>query len=565
MLKKILAASTAGVLALTAMASSAMAAADPYTIVIEKTASWEYKILDITASLDDNDIKALLGNGTSAETASPVQDSKNSYSNMAFSVWVSDTIINKTFTNDSGNSVTNPKFYDIVSIRSASVDINLAANVQDYVNVANGVTYYYLDTETDPANPAISSKTVANTAGELVPKGVKGGPAYNGTLTGTTYAMDVTNVPVTSENSFKKEVALNTGLNLNSDNGSTQNGKVTQPVIVNGTYNLANEKQLLSVDYDKSTIDVKFEVRVPKAAYEQMVAGVTGNQQWGTNDDTWDNNYISDLLNSAAGQQVLNTYLGIAAESGTNDPNANPKYVRKGGVTAVNAMKVEVKDDDNGSTQKDMWNDWDNSLLQIGLGVNSTPTKLQNMNNGGTITFTFNKAIPDNQFVSAEIIYRNASGHAVYVNGAQDIANVPLDNRFAYGEEGQTEITVPFPAGLTYAAGTTNPYKSFALDVTLNKSWQGQVADPTVSDSSFGLIKVTIKANAEAPKDDNNSSNGGLVSGDPSSSSTPSSSNTNSGSNGGDEKNPGTGVAVAVAPVVLAAAGAAVVISKKRK
>lgn len=560
MLKKILAASTAGVLALTALASTAMAASDPYTIVIEKTASWEYKILDITASLDDDDIKALLGNGTSAETASPVQDSKNSYSNMAFSVWVSDTVINKTFTNDKGNSVTNPKFYDIVSIKSASVDIDLAANVQEYVNVANGVTYNYLDTTASPA--AMATKTVANTAGELVPKGVKGGPAYNGTLTANTYAIDLTNVPVTSENSFKKEVALNTGLDLKSDNGSAQNGKVTKPVIVNGTYNLANEKQLLSVDYDKSTIDLKFQVRVPKAAYEQMVAGVTGNQQWGTNDDTWDNNYISDLLNSAAGQQVLNTYLGIAAESGTNDPNANPKYVRKGGVTAVNAMKVEVKDDDNGSAQKDMWADWQNGLLQVGLGVNSTPTKLQNMNNGGTITFTFNKAIPDNQFVSAEIVYRNASGHAVYSNMAGEIANVPLDNRFAYGEEGQTEITVPFPAGLTYAAGTTNPYKSFALDVNLNKSWNGVVADPSVTDSDFGLIRVTIKANKEAPKDDNNS--GGLVnSGDSTSTSTPSS-NTNSGSNNG-EKNPGTGVAVAVAPVVLAAAGAAVVISKKRK
>ena len=202
------------------------------------------------------------------------------------------------------------------------------------------------------------------------------------------------------------------------------------------------------------------------------------------------------------------------------------------------------------------------AAVPVGVGQNATLPTLKEMNKGGTVTFEFNKDM--SHLVTASVLFYSTSGQVA----------LPLNADFAWSEGGKT-MYCKFPAGLTYHE-QLNRYNSFKMEYEINDQVQsGWVVDSNPN-TNFGttntwdgsLVRITFTADGTGSS--NNGNNGGLVEDDNSSKpadnnsgSTPS--NTNSGSNTGDNKNPSTGVAVAVAPVALAACAAAVVISKKRK
>lgn len=561
MLKKILAASTAGVLALAAMASSAMAA-DDNTIVFENVVENETVTLELTNELTKDDMMALLGQGTGADCADPEGDSGNSYSNIVLSAWI------KQMNGDAGTGVegvskdgkatgTYYKFNGSkkdITFGGATVNAVLQGSMKEYVVIAAGKTV--------PADaPAEWLTEYGYAAGDeltapiLLPKGTKGGAAgFNTTFT----AADAANKEKGEEaKEWKQEVVIAKDVSwLDSKRSATVNGYATSPAGLQASFGASATNVLQSINYDKSSVKMSFTVSMPGDMFRGMVTKVSGNS-WNWNGATWNSALISEILNSQAGKDTINNYFGIVGESGTV---SNGSFTRKGGVSSNNQTKV-VKADYETKTSKKALPNWGKAT--VGLGINATPTRLKNLNNGGTITFEFNTDMWNGVFADVEVIFRAASGQVKY----------PLATDYKWSEDGKS-ITVPLPSGLTYNE-QLNSFNSFSFEYKVGTTHTGDLVDlgnggnigqywgnnPTFWNAVVN--KITITANKEAPKPDDSNSGGLVSSGDSTSTSTPSS-NTNSGSNNG-EKNPGTGVAVAVAPVVLAAAGAAVVISKKRK
>lgn len=169
---------------------------------------------------------------------------------------------------------------------------------------------------------------------------------------------------------------------------------------------------------------------------------------------------------------------------------------------------------------------------------------LRNFMNGGKMTFVFNRSVSGKEWVDGVVMFENGNKQ-----------NAILKTDYT---ENQSALEVEFPANFTYA-NNANLYPTVACSWVLEKKAVDSLDD-------LKIVKIIWTANDSAP-----SNNGGLVednnkpaNSDNSSTTTPSTP-VNSGSNSSDEKNPSTGVAMAVAPVALAAAAAAVVISKKRK
>lgn len=560
MLKKILAASTAGVLALTALASTAMAA-DDNTIVFENVVENETVTLELTNELTADNIKSLLGNASTADVADGWDDSKNSYSNIVLSAWIKEISGNTAATGVQGvdkNGNATGTWYNFnsskkdITFGGATVDVKLQGSMKEFVVINKGTTV--------PADAPESSGLIGGAvleADTLLPKGTKGGAA--GFNTAFTAADAANGVKGNQAKDWTKEltIAKDTAW-LDSKISATVNGFATSPVAANASFGASATNRLESIDYGKSSVKMSFTVSMPADMFRGMVTKISGNT-WDWTGATWNSALINEILNSQAGKDTINNYFGIVGESGTVSGGT---FTSKGGVSSNNQTKVTKADYETTSSKKALPN-WGKAT--IGLGINATPTRLKNLNNGGTITFEFNKDMWNGVFADVEVIFRA---------DASDQVKYPLATDYKWSEDGKS-ISVPLPAGLTYNE-QLNSFNSFSMEYKVGTTHSGDLIDLGNGDNigqlwgnnptfwNANVTKITITANKEAPKPDDSNS-GGLVSSDSTSTSTPSSSsNTNSGSNNG-EKNPGTGVAVAVAPVVLAAAGAAVVISKKRK
>lgn len=365
----------------------------------------------------------------------------------------------------------------------------------------------------------------------------------------------------------------------------------TQPVPMYNNFDIAAGKTLETLKPSDSEIRVEFDIKMKNSNWESLLgaAGV----QWdnpATTNNSWTAIDFDKLLNG--NDKVLKKFIGIEGTSVVDWATTATKGDLQVGTFGEDAINEVVASDivvgDGSSTEHS--NYFDSGVYQatngdlitstnvpvyVGLGTTKNNI-LKNLNNGGTVTFTFDKDIRNQDIFNPYIIWKGASG----------LVNLPLSLSNTYSGSSK-ELTLSFPAGLTWADSNTNFYNSFVMQFNLNYEnsfaiqdgsqglpllEQGTNVQGTAQRNSFfktgkdvvgadnygaHLVKITFKANKDS------SNQGGLVNNDPSSTSTPSSSN-NSGTQSG-EKNPGTGVAVAVAPVVLAAAGAAVVISKKRK
>jgi len=375
---------------------------------------------------------------------------------------------------------------------------------------------------------------------------------------------------------------------------------VTDVKGMNVSFGLSASSTLTLLKPEQSEVVVEFDVEMNNSNWEKLCksAGIT----WDVGDKEWTDVDFSKLVN-ASGDKLLNTFLGIEGTSVIDWANVtgttNDVQVGGFGIQNVNSTKAtDVKVGDGKSTEHSNYfvsgvnqaNNGDvitSSNVNVAVGLGTTKNNiLKNLNNGGTVTFTFDKDIRNQDIFNPYIIWKGGSG----------LVNLPLQLTNTF-EGTAKELTLSFPAGLTWAEGNTNFYNSFVMSFNLNyensfaiqdgsqglpQLEQGTNVAGTAARNSFfktgkdvvgadnygaHLVKITFKANEKAPEGGNQ---GGLVS-DPSDStpseSTPSTPSTgdNSGNKGDDNANPSTGVAVAVAPVVLVAAAAAVVIYKKRK
>lgn len=202
------------------------------------------------------------------------------------------------------------------------------------------------------------------------------------------------------------------------------------------------------------------------------------------------------------------------------------------------------------------------------------PNVLKNLNNGGTVTFTLDKDL-EKATLYGEVSYRGADGwHTIDADDSYEISG--------------NEITFNFPANLTYHPELPDQWHAFNMSWRLkirdnvfnmgNNIWaNGDTDGDPNKDTHFDgkIVKVTFKANKEAAAAPSTSTSTPSVSGD--STSTPSTDSTNNGGNttsnsgntttnpGSTSGNPNTGIALAVAPVVLAAGAVVTIVSKKRK
>lgn len=215
--------------------------------------------------------------------------------------------------------------------------------------------------------------------------------------------------------------------------------------------------------------------------------------------------------------------------------------------------------------------------INLFYGGPVNPEVLKKLNNGGTVTFELKEEIPGDQYMLGNLNFLGGKG------------NYFIDVAHSYTISGKS-ISFEFPAGLTEHAGDKDPWGDFLMEWDirtkgvsgLGSAFEDGAPAPTAWDDS--IVSITFKANAEAPKDDPTTSDDPTNSDDPANSDTNTSGDNNSGdantsgdannsgngansgSNKGDNNgNPPTGVALAIAPVVLAAGAVATVIAKKKK
>lgn len=552
MLKKILAASSAAVVALSAMATVAMAD-DVADIVINAPKQTDkYVEFDLQGEITGLDLYKLLvkenavaADMSTAQSWDKLSDGDNAYNHMLMGVWVSPTEYfhamdenwngidwyNEYKPTDSKNQLLfqdssdgnkwksrkNRSDGNYVEIKNVEFSTELFASVQKYKAVTNASVdsnQIVYEEDGDPTSDSTTAKVSGS--GDLVSAdGAKG-------------------------------------------------GATTKPVDLSASFGLNAKKALRSIDFDqnKSKVTVKFTVKMDANVFRGLGKDSNKGQNWnwGTAGN-WDD--ASAFFKGEEGTATLNEYFGIVGESGTYNKETK-QWTKKGSVGTGVRVKMIGDARDAGTTEKIGELPLPAGTIPIGVGQNATIPQLKALSNGGTITFEFDKAV-NSKIIVGTIQCLSTNGQVA----------LPLGSDFAFDEGGKT-LTMKFNPGYTYDPNMNNAYNSFKIMYNFEQNTIVGIVpggndnmgntDYVGKDKFDGkLIKVTIKANAKAPDNTSSStSDGGLVSSSTTTSSTPSSSATNSGSNSG-EKNPGTGVAVAVAPVVLAAAGAAVVISKKRK
>ena len=325
---------------------------------------------------------------------------------------------------------------------------------------------------------------------------------------------------------------------------STEWGKQTATVQFTPSFEgLSDSVRLHSIDLAKSKMTIDISGTVSGATWTKYYLDSNKKPLWtiaGSKDYTWTwessaPGEFGGITGSAAGLQVLMGYpqqTGYAA--------AAPKTFK---------ANPDVKEDNTDliiPLVKDIFNT--NSFL--GFGDIVPPAMLKALNEGGTIEFEFSRELKSNEYFTGAMMF--------------GVANGAIANNFSieptYGN-GKT-ATVTIPAGLTYYKDEKNPWQSVGLGwmFKFEKLGQGLFTsgsgtDKTVTD--VNIVKMTFKTKAGSAVVDPSTSGSGNTSGN------------NGGNTSGSKDpngNPPTGIALAVAPVVLAA-GAVVAISasKKRK
>ena len=320
-------------------------------------------------------------------------------------------------------------------------------------------------------------------------------------------------------------------------------GRATDPVNLEIAFEgLGDALKLKKVNTDKSKVEVELDVTVTGATFGKYVVdnyvvnGAPGLWSWG--DQFFSNNggNFSALVPTSPS--------GYSTQFGLVLVGCRPNTAGFNAVLPAN-LEEEPKAE---KTKGDLFI-LDNGGARVDFAKLVSPAVMKNLNNGGTVTFKFNK-----DFSLAGWKY----GNVVYWNGARTI---PLASDFGYDVAGNS-ITFTIPAGLTYDEGSANEFKPFYLQWDFRTNVVESSGD-AIFDGGAGaadydgrIISMTFKANGAPDAPSVDGSNSGTTSG---------SQGGNTSNPGSTSGNPNTGIALAVAPIVLAAGAVVTIASKKRK
>lgn len=338
-----------------------------------------------------------------------------------------------------------------------------------------------------------------------------------------------------------------------------EEGMATAPVTVELTIPTSRTSTLVQFQGVKFYADI--DMVVDGKTYDNFVV----NKYAIANQDIWAWTGNTGSYGNASANAFRDQYLNSGAltwGAGLGFVAQNADAAAKKGATSIAAVlsaepTVTKTDEDLFLTNR--------GTLKVDFGTSVSPEFMKNFNNGGTVTFNLSADASPLNYLTGYVLYWNNN------------LRVPLEGANAGYTVSGNSITFTAPAGLSYDAGTTNTWKPFNIQWVLEPNtyvsdntnfvgmWDngiiidsnGNIATPTLPDlPELRIESITFKANSTAPADEGNNNNSGSNSGSNGGGST-----TNPGSTG----NPNTGIALAVAPVVLAAGAVATVVAKKRK
>ncbi len=326
---------------------------------------------------------------------------------------------------------------------------------------------------------------------------------------------------------------------------NTEWGKQTPTVQFNPSFEgLSDSVRLQTIDMEKSKITVDISGTVSGDTWTKYYLDSNKKPLWtitGTKDYTWtwESTAPGEFGGATGDANGLQLLVGYANQTGYAAP-----------VPRTFKANPDVKEDNLDLTIP-LKNDIFSTSSWLGFGDIVPPNMLKALNDGGTIEFEFSRELKGTEYFTGVMMFGVANGAVAN--------NFSIEPTYGNGKTATVEI----PAGLTYYKDEKNPWQSVGLgwNFSIQKLGQGIFGeeDATGTDkqvTDVKIVKMTFKTKG-ASVDDNNSGSGN-----------------NSGNNGGNTTsgnkdpngNPPTGIALAVAPVVLAAGAViAVSASKKRK
>ena len=332
-----------------------------------------------------------------------------------------------------------------------------------------------------------------------------------------------------------------TGFPVFGGDNADKLGKATDPVELELAFGTGDALKLTKLDNTKSSVEVELDITVSGDTFGTYVA-----EQYAVNGapGKWD--FKTGTFNASAGSFQADIPIDDAGNlSNQFGLVLVGNYV--GASSGINVvLPANLAEDPGATPKKGDLQIADNGFAVVDFAKLISPAVMKNLNNGGTVTFKFDKSFS---------LAGWKHGYVMYFNGAKTI---PLASDFGYNVSGN-EITFTIPEGLTYDDGSLNSFKPFILQWKFenNEIDSGSIWAPgnTPDDDGYDgkIVAITFKANGapDAPSvgdGENSGNNGGNTS--------------NPGSTSG---NPNTGIALAVAPIVLAAGAVVTIASKKRK
>ena len=339
MIKKILAFSSAAVVAVSALASAAMA--EDNDSVVESEQKWDSVTIELTADLTPQQIRELLqydnGVDLGAENTWMVRtddDSKNSYSNIIFSPWVAEETAANGAAWINGSEVPfeflgGTVNVDLCGIRKDMWLIQNGTSVDPTVN--DGTTNNAPSWACDLTDVIGDGKIqVPNASGIVTPMGILGGPAgYQINAKGDIVGVYVGNtIKGSYSQDYQRELAISENAAWITVN-NTVSGYVCSPVLANASFGLSATSNLETIDFENSSIKVAFSVEMSKEKWNEIVPSGFG---W-----TWDN-WEEDIKNY---ENAVNKVFGVVSESGTYSDGIYTHVAGGSGIIPVKVTKCE--------------------------------------------------------------------------------------------------------------------------------------------------------------------------------------------------------------------------------
>ena len=345
-----------------------------------------------------------------------------------------------------------------------------------------------------------------------------------------------------------KDLPSMTTHNLTDSEGTGITAKVLGPKAFRPEFSgLGDTNTLEAIVAADSQITYSFDVEMSEDDWKAFAeeSGITWDDANGGSGANWSGGSF-DALIAKEGTKLLSSLAGIEGTSYAPDGNTKVGYLNAT-TNAVTATKFEKKNANEG-----VYDEYDLSgFVAVNVGTNANLKQLKAINAGGTLTITLNQAIDPSKVVGI--------GTATFY-GASGYIPLPLTGNYTISEDNKSFV-FELPAGLTWSEQLNQPNAfRVSYNIALAELAGTDTNNPTTTGSAingpdgkpYKVVSFVFQANGGASVDPGNSGNSGSQGGN----------TTNPGSTSG---NPNTGIALAVAPIVLAAGAVVTIASKKRK